>query len=77
MTLREEVFEAEKKAMRKRVFLMLRSLYTLFRGSATDTGIVDKYMNIWNNKFPPCSVACQNRIVKYRLHLLFDFHTIV
>ena len=47
MSLNNEINEAEKKAMRKRVFLMLRSLYVLFRGSASDVQMVDNYIKVW------------------------------
>jgi hypothetical protein len=47
MSLKQEVVEAEQTKMRKRVFRMVQSLYTLFRGSATDLQIIDQYMKMW------------------------------
>lgn len=50
MTLKQEVQDAERTKVRKRVFKMLQSLYTLFRGSAPDVQIIDQYMKIWKPK---------------------------
>lgn len=50
MTLNSEIAMAENKKMRKRIFRMLQSLYTLFAASGTDIQIIDQYMKLWKPK---------------------------
>lgn len=47
MALNDEIREQKNSELRKRVYKAIQSMYGLFRGSARDIQIVDKYMNIW------------------------------
>lgn len=47
MNLSEQVQTQKNTELRKRMYRALQSMYKLFRGSPTDTQIVDRYMNIW------------------------------
>lgn len=50
MTLNSEIVMVENEKLRKRVFRMLQSLYTLFAASGTDIQMIDQYMKLWKPK---------------------------
>jgi len=47
MELAEQIKIQKNIELRKRIYRTIQSMYRIFRGSARDIQIVDKYMNIW------------------------------
>ncbi len=47
MTLVDEIQAQHNSELRKRVYRTIQSMYKLFKGSARNIQVVDRYMNIW------------------------------
>ena len=47
MELNKQIKVQKNSELRKRVYKTIQSMYSLFRSSARDIQIVDKYMNVW------------------------------